>query len=262
VFDVGTVLMSRGPFSSHAPDLRETELARIALADERPILGAQLRDLLLQKFTNPIQGIFGAHLMLLSRERASVPRREPQTTRQMIAAPEQPFDAQLFDLVVTNLRNLVGTGHPDIEALSLECANPSLRTTAVFKVPPMLRRSWSLIVAASNEDPHILDELLWNRVMARTMTAPFLSWLVVSDSDRVQLQNSIREVIENRRLTRGSSRQSRDPVVEPTRGISRGASRAMEPASSGPSPSEHFRRGLSLDLDIPRSAVERIIGES
>ena len=252
-FDAGTVLMSRGTFSSGAADLRSTELARIALADERPILGAQLRELLVRKFDNPMQGIFGAHLMLLARDRAAAPKREQAVPAANVPVdPEEPFDQGLFDEVVGNLRRLVGTGHPDVEALSLECADPALGTKQVFAIPPMLRRSWSLIVAASNDEPGLLDERLWHQVMARTMTAPFLSWGVVSDDARAELQRSMEEVVEARERIRSRRRPMRG-------GPELLADELLPEPVSFALPSDDFRRKLSIDLEMPRIAVEKIL---
>jgi hypothetical protein len=250
--EMGTVLMGRGSFRSASADLRLIELARIALADERPILGESLRDLLLQKFTNPMQGILGAHLMLLARDRAAAPARRPDPARRPAAPdPEQPFDPRLFDEVVANLRSLVGPAHPDVEALSLQCTSPALRYTGVFTVPPMLRRSWVLIVEASNERPHVLDSVLWERVMTRTMTAPYLSWLVAPESARTQLRDWMREVVSTRR------KMPRRRAPEDTaRGI---ALESAAPPDAAP-PTEEFRRRLSLDLEIPRGVVDRMLG--
>jgi hypothetical protein len=246
IFDMATVLMSSDPFSSRSSALHLTELARIALADERPILSGALRDLLTQKFRNPMQGIFGAHLMLLARDRANAsPRQSNMAKPTTVPDPEPPFDPQLFDVVVSNLRSLVGTTHPDVEALSLQCSDPADRAQAVFTVPPMLRRSWSLIVEASNDRPDILDPILWDRVITRTMSAPFLSWFVVSDNVREQLQESMREVVESREQMR--DQEPRSPAA------------AFDLPSSGAS-SDDFRRSLSRDLDMPRRAVDRMLG--
>jgi hypothetical protein len=256
VFDMGTVFMSKGPFRSTATDLRLTELARIALADERPILGGQLRDLLMEKLTNPMQGILGAHLMLVARDRAPAAQRPANSTRAAVPEPEQPFDQHLFDMVVGNLRSLVGTSHPDVEALSLQCANPADRTDRAFTVPPMLRRSWSLIVEASNDRPEIMDPGLWERVMTRTMTAPFLSWLVVSESDRAELEESMREAVESRQRIRGDEPRSPAASLDvPSGGLApeSGASRSGRTV-------DDFRRRLSRDLDMPRAAVDRMLG--
>jgi hypothetical protein len=247
--------MSSGPFRSNSSDLHLTELARIALADERPILGGELRDLLMRKFSNPMQGIFGAHLMLLARDRSFVSPRQFDTAE--VPDPEEPFDAQLFDLVVANLRALVGTTHPDVEALSLQCSSPADRFSGVFTVPPMLRRSWSLIVEASNDRPEILGAPLWDRLITRTMTAPFLSWLVVPEQAREQVQESMREVVEGHRSMRPSEPRSPAASIDQPSG-----ELAPHPSGSaeGVSPTEAFRRRLSRDLDMPRAAVDRILG--
>ena len=193
--------------------------------------------------------------MLLARDRAARPLREADTAKRVtVPGPESRFDQELFDQVVLNLRKLVGSDHPDVEALSLQ-SSQALQSRGVFKVPPMLRRSWSLIVEASNDRPEILDDSLWERVMSRTMTAPFLSWLTSSDSTRLQFQQSIKDVVDGRlkmqesapplRAARGDSLNVMSESVVPS-----------EPARSG----EDFQRRLSLDLDIPRRAVEKIIG--
>ena len=48
------------------------EKARVALADERPILNRELTNYL-RKFENPLAGIVGAHLLLLSDEQGKDP---------------------------------------------------------------------------------------------------------------------------------------------------------------------------------------------
>ena len=251
-FEMGTVLMARDHFVSRSSDSKLTELARIALADERPILGDRLRQLLTQKFVNPLQGIFGAHLMLLARDREGSPREIGRSTRASLPSRESRFDAGLYNDVVFNLRELVGGEHPDVEALSLQCSDASLRTRNVFAVPPMLRRSWSLVVAASNDQPAILDVKLWERVMARTMTAPFLSWLTDSEGARTQFQQSVRNVVEDRNKLSAprSARLEMSEAVAPAPGASSAAQQA-----------EDFQRRLSLDLDMPRSALEKMIRE-
>ena len=92
------------------------EAARTALIDGRNLLaegsGPELDQLLVSKFTNPIAGIIGAHLMLIARA-------------QKVADPR--FSPQMFDIVIRNLRQLVGTDHPDVEALAFQCADPTLR---------------------------------------------------------------------------------------------------------------------------------------
>jgi hypothetical protein len=256
IFETGTVLMSRNGFDPNSEDLHMTELARIALVDERPILGGILRDLLTSKFTNPMQGILGAHLMLLARERAAVvPRRAQGSMRTVVRDPEDPFDQGLFDTVVSNLRSLVGPDHSDVEALSLQCGDPARRTTQVFVVPPMLRRSWSLIVEASNEHPYILDNVLWSRVMARTVSTVFLSWRVVTDNVRAEFEASMREIVEARRKMRPPGARAADggPAFK-------AMAPDVSPGTAAAGPSDDVRRQLSVDLDIPRRALDQFLG--
>src|SRR5262249_16532600 len=98
-----SVLMRR-PGTGLQPEDELLDKARRALADERPILGEELERLLVNKFTNPIEGIIGGHLLLLQHERG---RRHG--------------GLENLDAVVRNLRGLVGDEHADVEALSLRC---------------------------------------------------------------------------------------------------------------------------------------------
>jgi hypothetical protein len=135
------------------------EAARIALAEGRNLFGdghgARARRLLLAEYLDPVAGIIGAHLLL----RAGV--------------TDAPFDA-----VVRRLRGFVGWTHPDVEALSLCCADPGLRTSEPVTVPPMFKASWDLLVAASYERPGLVPDAVWERVRASTAVGPFLAWAV------------------------------------------------------------------------------------
>ena len=81
-----------------------------------------------------------------------------------------------LDEVVVNLRRLVGPDHPDVEALSLRCADPALRHTAPFTTPPLLERSWRLMVAASQDTPGLVPLALWQRIQAQVTAALYLVW--------------------------------------------------------------------------------------
>jgi hypothetical protein len=132
------------------------EVARIALADERRVLNKDLAALLLSNLTNPIAGIMGGHLLLIEQERD--PRR----------------DIGLLNKVVTSLRKLVGTEHPDVEALSLKCEKRLRRVTPI-ETPPMFARSWTLLF---QESPDLVPVALWKRVLANTTLPPYLVWAV------------------------------------------------------------------------------------
>lgn len=135
------------------------EMARVALADERRILNAELEDLLMRKFENPMAGIIGGHLLLVERARDSC------------------RDLSLLDTVVKNLHSLVGTNHPDVAALALQCADPKLRRTVKTLVgPPMLQRSWKLLAEAAQKRPGLIPAAMWERVQALTALPPFLAW--------------------------------------------------------------------------------------
>src|SRR5262249_49896179 len=112
---------------------------------------------------------------------------------------------------------------------------------------------WSLIVAASNDRPDILDSILTNRVMARTMTAPFLSW-VEADNVRADVEKTIKDVVTSRRTLSDEARY-RDLVTGRNR--PRDLTPPIAPAAT-PEPPEDPRRRLSLDLEIPRGAVDRM----
>jgi len=136
------------------------EKAVIALADGRAIMNEDLNELLLKKFESPIEGIVGAHLLLIEHAR------------------DKKVDLRQLDLVVTNLRSLIGTRHPDVEALALMCPDKDLRPKVPFDTPPMFERSWRLMVEASHSDPELIPLRLWNRVAAQIVMPPYFAWTI------------------------------------------------------------------------------------
>lgn len=141
------------------------EKARVALADEIPILNDELAEILFGKSENPLAGIIGGHLMLLGREQ--------DATRSIDA----------LNQVVTNLRVLVGPDHPDVEALSLACPDPALRRKTPVTMAPIYERSWRLLVKESQTNREIVPLSLWRQVHAAIVAPPFLIW---SADDAVQ----------------------------------------------------------------------------
>jgi hypothetical protein len=143
------------------------EAARLALAQGRNLFaagrGSELQELLLNKYDDPIAGIIGSHLLLLAMD---------------ANGDHDPERAEQFDTTVKHLRRLVGLQHPDIEALSLRCADAALRTTAPFTVPPMFHDSWRLITDASYEQPGLVPPELWQRVHASTRVGACSVWAV------------------------------------------------------------------------------------
>jgi len=150
-----SILLSRGPgFDHNRNDFRQTELARLGLTNQRLVVSEELRAILRDKLENPMLGIFAAHLLLLNKEP----------------------DLALLQTVVTNLRNLLMAPHPDVEALALRF-EPS--ASYVFQSPPMLRRSWSLIVNATAARPDLVPlgspaGRIWDRLWE---AEPWLLWM-------------------------------------------------------------------------------------
>jgi len=112
-------------FRADDPNARLAELARLNLSGRRQVLAGKLREMLDKKFEQPMLGIYAAHLLLLEKE----------------------LDSALFEMVINNLRMLLGDSHPDVEALSL--ATNEGGTSHVFTTPPMLRAGWLLVVRAT-----------------------------------------------------------------------------------------------------------------
>jgi uncharacterized caspase-like protein len=138
---------------------RLLETAHQALADERRVLNPELEELLMRKFQDPMAGILGAHLLLIEAE------RNPGHSLEML------------DVVVPNLRRLVGPNHPDVEAISLRCPNKALRRSEPLTDPPMLQRSWKLIVEGCSAQPALVPKRLWRQVQAQGFLPPFLIWV-------------------------------------------------------------------------------------
>ena len=153
-----TILMHRRGSPATHPHDRMIDQARVALTDERLVLGGELEKLLVAKFENPIAGIVGGHLLLVEHD------RNPGSHIKML------------DEVVRNLRKIVGKRHPDVEALSLRCLDPKLRTRAAPDGPPMFSASWQLLVEASRKHKKVISRKMWERVHALAPFPPLMVW--------------------------------------------------------------------------------------
>jgi hypothetical protein len=228
-----SLLMHRcgGP-ATHPSDLA-IDQARVALADERLVLGGDLTNLLVTKFDNPIAGIIGGHLLLVQQSRIGA---------------ERPG---LLNEVVTNLRGLVGDNHPDVEALSLRCTDRTLRNRSPFTVPPMFQASWQLIVEASQRRGELLPRALWQRVHALVSLAPFMRWGV----DRGSKARSRRAILSG--LI--PPELAEQPRAEAT--SRHGVRRAIAPAAaSEPAPARRSRPAADVAhlLEESRSLPARV----
>jgi hypothetical protein len=149
------LLSATKSFSPGERQVRLAELARVALAtkrsndrreENRRLLPDELRVMLRGKCDNPILGIYAAHLLLM----------------------ESRVDEPLVQEAVVHLRDLLRAPHPDVEALALRANLGEPR--GPFTDPPMLRRSWALIVDASITRPQLVTDALAGR-----LTTSFLS---------------------------------------------------------------------------------------
>ena len=190
----------------------QIEKARVALADERPILNDELSDLLLRKFENPLAGIIGGHLLLIEREQSGRGRLE------------------LLNEVVTTLRKLVGQEHPDVEALSLACPDTKLQAKVPVRAAPLFERSWRMLIEASRKNRRLVPIALWHKVQMEWERPPFLCWLVDPLAQEALLKEFAKTIFEPRETMLERKTQSALAVPGPAEFAS-----AAPHGSSGPS---------------------------
>jgi hypothetical protein len=256
-----SMLMSQHGFRPDDAMLKRVEEARDALADERKVASELISESLFAKFDNPMLGLFGAHLMLIAYEAVQEAKDEKSrrpTKADRVRAPVG-FDQSLFDHVVFNLRNLLGPDHPDVVALSTKSSDPPPDALAPVVAPPMLWRSWLLLIEASNDSPELVPVAIWRRALRLMPMRPFLVWSPAEDDAEAAQQGELEMA---RSLRRGSPRDRKVDVDD--RG--RGAAAADEPAEGGrPTGAPHVtddeaRRRLTQELLAPRAAIDELIG--
>jgi hypothetical protein len=192
------------------------EAARIALTQGRDLFaegrGKQLRDLLLEKYDDPVAGIIGCHLLL----------------RAEAAGQADSARMAQFDHTVGNLRGLVGPDHPDVEALSLKCADPGMRATQPFTAPPMFSHSWQLIAQASYERAELVPLQLWQRVHAATTFGAFFIWAADKKTKTAHAEQLSHWISE---YTAGTRRR-RSATAQPPTAALRDGRRMLVPAAA------------------------------
>lgn len=224
--------------------------AQVALANERLVLGGELDDLLISKFSNPIAGIIGGHLLIVEHS-------------------HRPSNRILqLDEVVRNLRGLVGDRHPDVEALSLHCSDKALRNRNPVGEPPMFQASWELLVEASRQRPDQIPPDLWNRVLASAPVPPFFGWSVDARSRKFSRESILANLMPQAETAAaaavaaavGGAMPAGLVIAEavPMR-VDHGPAAAQAAASSA-SLSRRTKRGRELDarlkaLGLPPSAL-------
>jgi hypothetical protein len=158
------VLMARSGavFEPHSPALRWTEMLRRALERGRPAMptaGGPLDEVRAAAAENPMLGLLAAHVLLAGDEAA-----------RALAGEIAGGLAAALD------------GHPDLEAvrIALSPGRPGARVS----VPPMLRSSWEILLAASVRQPLLMPaDSLAARVAGRVV--PSGAWLVWQRPDEV-----------------------------------------------------------------------------
>ncbi len=241
-----SVLMSQHGFRPDDSMLRVVEETRSALADERKIASEFINESLFDKFDNPMLGLFGAHLMLLAQE--AVREAEEEQSRRMSGAerlrPPVGFDQSLFDGVVDNLRYLLGPDHPDVVALSTKSVDLPLDALQPVTVPPMLWRSWLLLIEASNTSPALVPIAVWRRTLTLLPLRPFLVWSPEKDDGETASE-----------WERSAARALGGSALRPS------AAASLGPGGPGGSlVGNEARRRLSLQLLAPRAAIDELVG--
>ncbi|WP_219414414.1 caspase family protein [Pseudonocardia nigra] len=168
--------------------------------------GAELQDLLLHRYEDPIAKIIGCHLLIVAMDAAPVP--DPATTA-------------LLDSALRDLHAMVGAGHPDVAALGLRAADPRLRTERPFTLPPVFRRSWQLITEASYDRPDLVPAQLWARVHASTSVGPFFVWAADDRTRAAHAQQLGRWVTENAGAPEPAAGTTRRGARPPAQGVGR-----------------------------------------
>lgn len=202
---------------------RAAEIARQALASERKVLNPALERLLLVDAKNPVATIIGAHLLLVERER------------------DAGRDLHPLDAAVRRLRQLLGTGHPDVEALALRCQDESLHEVGELLGPPMFQRSWALMTAAVDTHPELVSSEVWQRVQALGALPPFLAWSPAADVKAAALHGMAQAVF-------GEAPQAA-PARRGGRRGGRGAAPAVDMAAA---------RQRAAKMGIPACAVDAL----
>jgi hypothetical protein len=234
-------------FTPNADSNRLSELGRMALAarsgasttsSRYPLLGTSLRNRLLHaKFDDPMLGIYAAHLLLL----------------------EQTPDVQLLKTAVRNLRRLFGAEHPDVAALTL-AAEPEAQATVVAH-PPMLRRSWALVIEASLDQAHVLAGDLESVSPSQTWAEG--PWLLRHHPTSTQAD------LDELGLSQ-FQRALADQIEAMTEGPPRNAPKAMSSRSGGASSGITSRtvvidpdreRVLARQFSLPRQQLERAVAD-
>jgi hypothetical protein len=230
--------------SEHA---RLAEIARLALIDQRKIARDELRIVLAHKFDDPLLGILGAHLLLMEK---------------------QP-DYGLLRVVKTNLLDrLQQHEHPDVQALALAPELGNGPSSYVFRTPPMLRASWSLILQSSVDMPErVAPDSLAARAAGRlAATQPWLVWRE-RDSDEQRDRRLVGAItafqetqafFDDVAAVTQKVADSRDPAAG-IGGAVRVRSFSLTPGARAADAGDEMMKKLVSNLGVPRQHIEALL---
>jgi len=227
------------------------ELARQALARGNPVLKmGELRDLLHEKFANPMLGILGAHALLQC----------------------SPTNATLMHEVLDNLRDLLGP-HPDVDALAV-AAGVAPSEPALPGVPPMLVASWQKLVERAAEDERWMPEGSLAASIADRLwgDGAWLLWRAeasvsgqLSPLDHGQLMESAAEGSQIAEFTMGDVAYAPAPedLTELELVVYRLADRWRTRVATTEHPSSgDILTGLARELRLPKATVSSALGRA
>jgi hypothetical protein len=146
------------------------------------------------------------------------------------------------------LADLSGWEHPDVTALATKASNKPLAELAPVDLPPMLWKSWVLLIEASNTRPDLVPVETWRRTVTTLPRRPFLIWSPQEDRAAVKAWE-----------------EGMAPLVQPPApqrdfgGVVRGA-----PAAERAAPAEtqdEARRRLTAQLLAPRAAIDELASD-
>jgi hypothetical protein len=248
-----TILMGRpGDFRPDDPMLLQVEEARLALAHERKVASERVDEWLFAKFENPMLGLFGAHLMLIARDALQKSERQRQETEDKRVPAPVRFDQGVFNHMVHNLSDLLGPEHPDVAALSTQVSGNRLDVLAPVLMPPMLWRSWLLLIEASNDRPELVPVGTWRRAIRLLPLRPFLVW----SPEQREATDEAEAVLQSWRREVGSMLATSTPPRQPARDVFAAGPATLE-AATGSKPVD-ARRSLSLQMLAPRAAIDEL----
>jgi hypothetical protein len=247
-----SMLMTKSGFQPEDRGARTVEVARSALAGERKVASSTISDSLFAKFDNPMLGLFGAHLMLLAHEaelNAVAEQRRNRSKKHPL--PPVQFRQEQFDHVVQHLAGLLGPDHPDVVALTTKTSNPRLTALAPVTMPPLLWRSWLLLIEGSHDHPPLVPADTWRRARRPLPLRPFLIWAVSGEEDQDVEDEWRREV---RRVLGGARARGEEGAEK------EGADWTDRPADMElrfPSADDEIRQ-LSRQLLAPRAVIDEL----